>query len=109
VRGPFLAGLRRALILTRPPQNTLDPLLARSPDAFLVHECGRACRCGPACGNCVAQRARDVPLEIFKTRDGRGWGVRAGEALPAGRVLGLYTGELMCVAFLVCGGGVLMQ
>lgn len=41
----------------------------------------------------MAQRPRDVPLEIFKTVD-CGWGVRAPIAVPRGKVIGVFTGEL---------------
>lgn len=39
----------------------------------------------------MAQRPRDIAIEIFKTRR-NGWGARATEPLPKGKVLGLYTG-----------------
>ncbi|KAI0262874.1 hypothetical protein BC834DRAFT_828379, partial [Gloeopeniophorella convolvens] len=56
--------------------------------------CGLApkfCSCNKTCINRVSQQPRDVPLEIFKTK-GRGWGVRTVEALPAGKLVGRYTG-----------------
>jgi histone-lysine N-methyltransferase SUV39H len=41
---------------------------------FPLYECGPKCTCGPECPNRVVQRGRTVPLQIFKTKDGRGWG-----------------------------------
>lgn len=61
---------------------------------FAVFECNHMCRCShETCPNRVAQRPRDVPLEIFKTVD-CGWGVRAPIAVPRGKVIGVFTGEL---------------
>ncbi|KAF5353913.1 hypothetical protein D9756_007135 [Leucocoprinus leucothites] len=56
-----------------------------------VLECNEACSCKADCINRVAQRPRDVPLEIFKTH-GKGWGVRASVDIVRGKVIGMYTG-----------------
>ncbi|KII87412.1 hypothetical protein PLICRDRAFT_177161 [Plicaturopsis crispa FD-325 SS-3] len=62
-----------------------------------VIECNKYCRCSPAmCTNRVAQRPRDVPVEIFKT-EYCGWGARLGVDVERGCVLGIYTGKLMRV------------
>ncbi|KZV90992.1 SET domain-containing protein [Exidia glandulosa HHB12029] len=73
-----------------------------APGGALVIECNEACECEPdTCVNRVAQRPRDVALQIFKTADAnaraaqRGWGVRVTERLQCGQVIGLYTGELI--------------
>jgi len=52
------------------------------------------CTCGPTCGNRVAQRPRDIPIEIFKTRR-CGWGARCTIGIPRGKVLGIYTGSVL--------------
>ncbi|KAK7018663.1 hypothetical protein VNI00_018349 [Paramarasmius palmivorus] len=60
----------------------------------LVVECNKYCKCGPDCPNRVAQRPRDVPVEIFKTAE-CGWGVRCPQDVEKGKVLGLYTGKII--------------
>ncbi|KAI0029307.1 hypothetical protein K488DRAFT_88844 [Vararia minispora EC-137] len=47
-----------------------------------------------AARNKVSQEPRDVSLEIFKTRNNRGWGVRATKKLQKGWVIGIATGKL---------------
>ncbi|KAI0029324.1 hypothetical protein K488DRAFT_73075 [Vararia minispora EC-137] len=72
----------------------MNARLAGQRHPFLVHECSAECGCRGKCTNRAAHAPRDVVLEVFKTANGRGWGVRAAEDLPAGKVLGMYTGEL---------------
>lgn len=38
-----------------------------------IVECNERCSCGPECRNRVVQHGRQVPLEIFKTKE-KGWG-----------------------------------
>ncbi|PCH33200.1 SET domain-containing protein [Wolfiporia cocos MD-104 SS10] len=65
------------------------------PQGVAVIECNRNCLCDVyTCPNRVAQRPRNVPIEIFRTQD-CGWGARAAVSLVKGKVLGLYTGELI--------------
>ncbi|KAF8874408.1 hypothetical protein BD779DRAFT_1566606 [Infundibulicybe gibba] len=64
------------------------------PPGVIVIECNRCCECDMHCINRVAQRPRDVPIEIFKTRN-RGWGVRSPVHVERGKVLGIYTGLLL--------------
>ncbi|KAI3619605.1 histone-lysine n-methyltransferase [Moniliophthora roreri] len=59
---------------------------------ILYHD--QYCKCGPDCPNRVAQRPRDVPVEIFKTEE-CGWGVRSPQDIEQGKVLGLYTGKII--------------
>ncbi|KAG1756670.1 SET domain-containing protein [Suillus paluster] len=66
----------------------------RAPQGAEVIECNKLCRCSLTCGNRVAQKPRDVPIEIFKTKQ-CGWGARCRVALPRGKVLGIYTGTLV--------------
>ncbi|RPD81568.1 SET domain-containing protein [Lentinus tigrinus ALCF2SS1-7] len=56
-------------------------------------ECNDSCSCDETCPNRVAQRPRDVAIEVFRTRN-CGWGARATVALPPGKVLGIYTGSV---------------
>lgn len=39
-----------------------------------IYECHEQCSCGPDCPNRVVERGRTLPLQIFRTDDGRGWG-----------------------------------
>ncbi|KAI9059590.1 SET domain-containing protein [Trametes sanguinea] len=63
------------------------------PPGMEVIECNKArSRRNERCPNRVAQRPRDVPIEIFRTRN-RGWGARATTSLSRGKVVGIYTGR----------------
>ncbi|TDL28305.1 SET domain-containing protein [Rickenella mellea] len=59
-----------------------------------VIECNMECQCNERCPNRVAQKPRDVPIEVFKTTR-NGWGARATVDLPKGKVIGLYTGTIL--------------
>jgi histone-lysine N-methyltransferase SUV39H len=39
-----------------------------------IYECQVKCRCSKDCSNRIVSRGRMVPLDIFRTADGRGWG-----------------------------------
>ncbi|KZV77605.1 SET domain-containing protein [Peniophora sp. CONT] len=63
---------------------------------FVIHECNPTCQCGDTCLNKVSQGRRSWIPEIFKTSNGRGWGVRTQADLKRGQILGIYyTGELL--------------
>ncbi|KAF7312455.1 Lanosterol 14-alpha-demethylase [Mycena indigotica] len=64
-----------------------------APNEVIV-ECNSYCSCSTRCGNRIAQRPRQVPIEIFKTPE-CGWGVRSTADVNKGQVLGLYTGKLI--------------
>ncbi|KAM5534350.1 hypothetical protein V8D89_011943 [Ganoderma adspersum] len=64
------------------------------PPGMEVIECNENCTCEAACPNRVAQLPRNVPIEIFLTRT-HGWGARATIPVKRGKVLGIYTGELI--------------
>ncbi|KAF9450842.1 SET domain-containing protein [Macrolepiota fuliginosa MF-IS2] len=64
------------------------------PGGLEVIECNEVCACSQNCLNRVSQQPRDVPLEIFKTKN-RGWGVRAAIDIVRGKVLGMYAGLLI--------------
>ncbi|VDB99380.1 unnamed protein product [Peniophora sp. CBMAI 1063] len=70
-----------------------EPLLDRE-SGFVVRECNIACGCGEKCLNKVSQAPRNWTLDIFKTDDKRGWGVRTRDKLDRGKILGIYTGVL---------------
>lgn len=54
-------------------QDTLGPdyLDTREP----IYECHDGCSCDQECPNRVVERGRKVMLQIFRTDDGRGWGM----------------------------------
>lgn len=55
-----------------PNKDCLRPAILNSRDP--IYECNEKCHCSPDCYNSVVERGRKVPLEIFRTSDGRGWG-----------------------------------
>ncbi|KAI0651424.1 SET domain-containing protein [Trametes meyenii] len=61
------------------------------PSGMEVIECNESCTCDAGCPNRVAQLPRDIPIEVFRTRE-RGWGARATIPLRKGKVAGIYTG-----------------
>ncbi|CAG8950284.1 hypothetical protein HYFRA_00006776 [Hymenoscyphus fraxineus] len=64
-----------------------------------IYECHESCKCeGEACPNRVVGRGRTVPLQIFRTSDGRGWGVRALQPIRKGQFIDLYVGEILTAA-----------
>lgn len=60
-----------------------------------IYECNQNCRCGPRCKSRLVQKGRKVPLTIFKTRDGRGWGVYCKKNLVQGEFIDTYLGEVI--------------
>lgn len=40
-----------------------------------IYECHEKCNCAGMCASRVVGRGRKVPLQVFKTHDGRGWGM----------------------------------
>jgi hypothetical protein len=40
-----------------------------------IYECHAGCACSVDCKNRVVERGRKIPLQIFRTTDGRGWGM----------------------------------
>ncbi|KAB8339195.1 hypothetical protein FH972_022129 [Carpinus fangiana] len=63
----------------------------RSP----IYECNSKCDCGPDCRNKLVQHGRTVPLEIFRTSNGRGWGLRCKVDLRPGQFIDTYRGEVI--------------
>ena len=82
-------------------------LYSRDPAHYIVpntllFECNSKCACGTDCPNRLTQRGVQHPLEIFKTANGRGWGVRVSPSsphpVPRCAFVGEYLGEIMSVA-----------
>lgn len=59
-----------------------------------IYECNSQCRCGMDCGNRVVQRGLQYDLCIFKTANGRGWGVRTLERIQKNAFVLEYLGEV---------------
>lgn len=61
----------------------------------MIYECNENCSCGASCLNRVTQQPRLFPMQIFKTDDGRGWGLKTTVNIPKGAFLVEYTGEII--------------
>lgn len=88
------------------PEKTLFSYYSSGPKAGLlkksrlqsrqpIYECHEGCGCGPDCPNRVVERGRTVPLQIFRTDDGRGWGVRSIIDIKCGQFVDTYVGEVI--------------
>jgi histone-lysine N-methyltransferase SUV39H len=60
-----------------------------------IHECNDLCKCNADCRNRVVQKGRKVPLCIFRTSNGCGWGVKALRKIPYGEFICEYVGEVI--------------
>ncbi|KAF5761900.1 putative histone-lysine N-methyltransferase chromatin remodeling SET family [Helianthus annuus] len=60
-----------------------------------IKECWYKCGCGLSCGNRVVQRGIQARLQVFMTREGKGWGLRTLEDLPKGTFVCEYVGEIV--------------
>lgn len=61
----------------------------------MIFECNQNCSCDADCLNRVTQQPRRIPLQIFRTSDDRGWGLRAMAIIPKGSYVIEYTGEVI--------------
>ncbi|KAM8934572.1 histone-lysine N-methyltransferase SUV39H1 [Pelodytes ibericus] len=62
---------------------------------YPIYECNSHCRCGPSCPNRVVQKGIQYKLCIFRTSDGRGWGVRTLEKIRKNSFVMEYVGEII--------------
>ncbi|ESW19200.1 hypothetical protein PHAVU_006G104500 [Phaseolus vulgaris] len=60
-----------------------------------IKECWRKCGCHMLCGNRLVQRGITCKLQVFLTRQGKGWGLRTLEDLPKGTFICEYVGEIL--------------
>ncbi|XP_028669108.1 histone-lysine N-methyltransferase SUV39H1-like [Erpetoichthys calabaricus] len=60
-----------------------------------IYECNSRCNCGPECSNRVVQKGIQYDMCIFKTEDGRGWGVRTMEKIKKNSFVMEYVGEII--------------
>ncbi|ODM98559.1 Histone-lysine N-methyltransferase SUV39H2 [Orchesella cincta] len=61
-----------------------------------IFECNSKCSCGPDCLNRVVQDGKsDHKLCIFRTSNGRGWGLKTLKLIKKGSFVTLYVGEVI--------------
>ncbi|XP_056130615.1 histone-lysine N-methyltransferase SUV39H1-like [Lampris incognitus] len=60
-----------------------------------IYECNSRCVCGPDCPNRVVQKGIQFDLCIFKTDNGRGWGVRTLQHIKKNTFVMEYLGEII--------------
>ncbi|XP_030376135.1 histone-lysine N-methyltransferase Su(var)3-9 isoform X2 [Scaptodrosophila lebanonensis] len=60
-----------------------------------IYECNSRCSCDASCANRLVQNGRKIELVLFKTSNGRGWGVRTPQALRKGEFVCEYVGEII--------------
>ena len=67
----------------------------RIPPGSPIFECNSKCSCPYDCANRVVQYGRQIPLCIFRTSNGRGWGVKTIEPIKANTFITEYVGEVI--------------
>ncbi|XP_068162680.1 histone-lysine N-methyltransferase SUV39H1-like isoform X1 [Antennarius striatus] len=60
-----------------------------------IYECNSQCSCDPDCPNRVVQKGIQIDLCIFKTENGRGWGVRTLQHIKKNVFVMEYVGEII--------------
>ena len=86
-------------VLSRDAQGFLIVAATTEPAEMELTECGPSCSCSGACGlGFSAARGRRQPAVSRSRHSGKGWGVYSDEALPAGLLLGQYSGEYISSA-----------
>ena len=60
-----------------------------------IFECNSACSCGENCSNRIVQHFRKIPLCLFTTLNGKGWGVKTEFPIESGRFVMEYMGEVI--------------
>lgn len=65
------------------------------PPGFPIYECNKRCKCGVDCPNRTIQAGRKVPLCIYRTNTGCGWGVKALRKIYKGEFVCEYVGEII--------------
>lgn len=65
-----------------------------------IYECNRRCKCGPECPNRVVQQGRKFKVCVFRTSNGRGWGVKTVQKIKRGSFVMEYVGEVCSYVFL---------
>lgn len=60
-----------------------------------IYECNKRCKCGPECPNRVVQQGRKFKVSVFRTSNGRGWGVKTLQNIKRGSFVMEYVGEVI--------------
>jgi len=60
-----------------------------------IYECNRRCPCSMDCVNRVVQQGRQINMCIFRTSNGRGWGVKTMEKIKRNSFVLEYIGEII--------------
>ncbi|XP_013394122.1 histone-lysine N-methyltransferase SUV39H1-A [Lingula anatina] len=67
----------------------------RVPPGTPIYECNKRCACPPECPNRVVQHGRKFKVSIFRTHNGRGWGVKTKQKIKKGSFVMEYVGEVI--------------
>ncbi|CAL7952245.1 unnamed protein product [Xylocopa violacea] len=67
----------------------------RVPPGTPIYECNKRCACDMDCINRVVQRGTEMKLCIFRTANGRGWGVKTLQRIKKGSFVTEYVGEVI--------------
>ncbi|XP_076241936.1 suppressor of variegation 3-9 isoform X1 [Calliopsis andreniformis] len=67
----------------------------RVPPGTPIYECNKRCTCDMDCVNRVVQRGTDMKLCVFRTANGRGWGVKTLKPIKKGSFVTEYVGEVI--------------
>lgn len=73
----------------------VDSNRLRLYNSQMIYECNDYCNCDKNCLNRLTQQPRKIPCTIFKTKNGRGWGLKAVKTIPRGSYIIEYTGEII--------------
>lgn len=65
------------------------------PPGIPLYECNKRCKCNADCPNRTVQSGRKVPLCIYRTNNGCGWGVKALRKIFKGEFVCEYVGEII--------------
>lgn len=76
-------------------KSTYHEGLLKVPRGTPIYECNSSCKCGLDCRNRVVQHGRTVPVAIFRTKNGRGWGLRTLSTIQKGQFVVEYVGEVI--------------
>ena len=67
----------------------------RLPPGNPIYECNSRCSCPPDCTNRIVQHGRKINMCIFRTANGRGWGVKTMEPIKPNTFVTEYVGEVV--------------
>ncbi|KAF3429962.1 hypothetical protein E2986_01227 [Frieseomelitta varia] len=67
----------------------------RVPPGTPIYECNKRCSCDINCFNRVVQRGSEMKFCIFRTANGRGWGVKTLKPIKKGCFVTQYVGEVI--------------